>query len=315
MPRDLSFAGVRNAPDARGTLSYSAMSSFRRCQREFWWKYVRNLEPVRKESYFRQGSLWHAGLEALYASTPTDPIAAMDAFAAEQAEKDPEMAEQIRKERHVFTGLMRAYLRNRAALTPPDEEFRAVESERAWRLPLRHPDTGRRSRWYDLSGVLDAVVEDATGGLWLLEHKTTSDPDDILGKTATDLQLSIYFNAATELYGADRLRGAIYNVVRKPLLRPRAGESVEAFGLRVEADADARPEWYFRRERVYRNAHALASCREEVWQTAQDVRGREYWLRNYSACDRCSFGVVCHEPNDLAERTLFRDKAPLPRAA
>lgn len=324
---DLSFFGVANAPEARRGLSYSALSSFRRCQKSFEWKYVRGLEPVKREAYFRVGSLWHAGLEALYSGK--DPLEALRLYGQKESEKDPEAAGTIAHEVLVYSAMMRAYLAHREKLSPADGSFRPLAAEQKFRLPLRHPANGVRSRWYDLIGVIDGVVEDDAGWVWLLEHKTTGENlETFMQRTGTDLQLTIYLNAAAELYGADRVRGAIYNVVRKPALRPmkdalvpsgkfskegvekreRAGrpETSEEFAARVEADALENPTSYFARERVYRNAVSLENVKAEVWQTAQDIRGREFFLRNYDECARCAFSSICHEPNPLAESTLFR---------
>lgn len=199
------------------------------------------------------------------------------------------------------------------------------EVEQEFRLPIINPETGRASRTYSHGGKVDGIIEHvATGKKFLLEHKTTGDSiDDPSGtywaRLDIDAQVSAY--VLSQWQGGRKLDGTLYDVIRKPGIRPKAipktaavelsegrycglpiesrqgpgdVENAELYQARLTADVLTNSSWYYQRKCVYRLDHQLAEYAGELWETADEIRrakleGRHY--RNSGAC--MSYGKPC----------------------
>ena len=98
-----------------------------------------------------------------------------------------------------------------------------------------------------LRGKRDAVFT-INKKLWLLERKTKSRVEEgqITATLNIDLQVLFYlYNLGLETKKTPQ--GVIYDVIRRPGLRKRVGESPNAFFKRIRADIRKRPDWYFKR--------------------------------------------------------------------
>jgi len=98
-----------------------------------------------------------------------------------------------------------------------------VASELEFNVPIYNPETGRPSRSYTLSGKIDRLVRLPGGNLVIWECKTTSEDLDagsaFWRRLRLEAQPSVYVLAAREL-GYD-VTGVIFDVIRKPAIRPR----------------------------------------------------------------------------------------------
>jgi hypothetical protein len=101
--------------------------------------------------------------------------------------------------------------------------YRTEATEMLWHLPIINPLTGRKSRTYTQAGKVDGIVT-MNGQRFLLEHKTTS--DDISDpnapywrRLAIDCQVSMYGLAMWQ--SGLKLDGTVYDVIRKPTIRPK----------------------------------------------------------------------------------------------
>ena len=117
-----------------------------------------------------------------------------------------------------------------------------IASEERFEFTHALPD-GRSIKLYGYcDGVLSLGKEVA-----LLENKTKSRIDDKLANYIPyDLQTGIYQLAIRQQYGVEANK-ILYNVIRKPELRQKPGESNESFIERYEKDLAERPEHYFKR--------------------------------------------------------------------
>lgn len=99
-----------------------------------------------------------------------------------------------------------------------ETDFGAVVAvEREFRAPLTNPETGAPSRTYELGGKVDVLL-----GRRFVEHKTTSE-DIGMGSVywrmlTLDSQVSTYYAGVKSL--GHEVDGCLYDVVRKPALRP-----------------------------------------------------------------------------------------------
>lgn len=209
------------------------------------------------------------------------------------------------------------------------------EPEQVVHLPIVNPETGRASRTFTQAGKFDGIVR-GYGKRLLLEHKSAS--EDIADPAATywrrlaiDSQVSSYM--LKSLQAGDKLDGALYDVIRKPSIRPKrlakadlaeistkgtyCGFEVERdeyedvlrgqgdetpylYALRVAREALTEPERYYQRRMIPRLDDDVAEYATELWAIADEIRlarltGRHF--RNSSACMEwgrpCEYLGIC----------------------
>jgi hypothetical protein len=188
------------------------------------------------------------------------------------------------------------------------------ETERVVELPVINPATARTSRTWRQASKLDGVVR-GYGKRLLLEHKSTS--DDIADPAAVywrrlsiDSQVSKYLLHAWQ--AGEKLDGALYDVIRKPGIRPKnltkaeVGEIVHLgtycgaavapelrqhvndalermpkapyredaalYAIRLAAETLAEPNKYYQRRSVPRLDADIVEYAEELWTIADEIR-------------------------------------------
>ena len=165
----------------------------------------------------------------------------------------------------------------------------------------------------------------------VVEHKTTS-ADITPGspywrRLALDAQVSLYLGGAGSL---------LYDVIKKPSLRPlratpvearrytkagtlyaaqrEADETPDAYEARLLADIAQHPDAYYQRGTVVRTEEEAQEAGRDVWMTARMIRESRYldaWPRNPSACDAygrtCDYWPVCSGTASIDDDVLYRD--------
>lgn len=127
----------------------------------------------------------------------------------------------------------------RWADTAGDYEVLAVEVE--FRAPLINPDTGAASRTFQRGGKIDGIIRERTGleRTLVLEHKTASDDlgpgSNYWRKLAMDGQVSGYLEGTKAL--GFQCEGALYDVLKKPALRPCQIPLLDEQGVKIVLDA------------------------------------------------------------------------------
>jgi RecB family exonuclease len=204
------------------------------------------------------------------------------------------------------------------------ERITTLAAELAFDLPLVNPQTGHESRLWRLAGKIDRIVGLPDGRVAVLETKTTGqsldDASDYWTRLRLDGQLSLYVYAARQLgYPVETV---LYDVVRKPEIQPAratppekrkyrkddgklyAGqreqdETPAEFGVRLNQDILARPEFYFARKEIPRLDADLNEAQAEWWQQARLLRDCQIagrWFRNPNSClmpFRCDYWNLC----------------------
>lgn len=220
---------------------------------------------------------------------------ALDAVNAEVRDPSNLIAAKVR-------GLMAGYdarWRNAGYVPLSVEIFRSS--------PLFNPDTGKKSRSFDVAGKLDVIAEYG-GRRVLIDHKTTTqdiqDPNaSYWSQLRVDSQVSHYL--LLQWLNGERCENAVWDVIRKPGISPRKLSAAEKkavtslgewFGSKVsEADKQAiiagrenetpsmyearlrhdctqeRPEWYFQRQSVMRIEGEILEYARELWRHGQDI--------------------------------------------
>lgn len=294
-------------------LTHSRMSCFRACPRKHELRYELGLQPTERSFALRVGTAFHAALEAI------DNRVAFDDVLDEQL-PDP-------YDRAVVAALVSSYREFWS-----EHPLEVLATELPFQLPLRNPETGYPTPNWHLAGVIDRIVRLPDGRLAMQEYKTTtrdtSPGSDYWVALRKDQQVSIYVSAAREL-GYD-VQTVLYDVTRRPLLRPRKATPVEKrrytkegrlYATDRENDEDPMeflervleaireaPENWFQRVEIARLDQDLEDCAHELWQQQLAIRAMQRsgrWYRNPSACFEpfaCDFLAIC-ELRDLATNT------------
>jgi hypothetical protein len=289
-------------------LTSSRMRAFRRCARYHHLKYERMVERVgERGGALRVGSLFHRALAAwleahLGGHTAREALSwALTAIArhAQEEECDPFDVAKVR-----------AMVRGYDARWGGEDRYAVKEIEREYRAPLRHPESGRRSRAFVLGGKVDAIVEDLEDGrVYVVEHKTTSEDlspgSDYWVRLRIDSQISNYYEGAAALgYQVD---GCIYDVAKRPGLRPLQAnarraqpEAPEEYEARCLASLAEAADGAYGRGVVIRLDEEMRSFRWDAWHTARLMRDAErlgMHPRNDDACNMfnraCEYLDVC----------------------
>ena len=203
-----------------------------------------------------------------------------------------------------------------------NEEWAVEAVEREFAVPIVNPATHRRSLNFVHAGKFDGLIA-RNGDGYLLEHKTCSEDvspgSPYWRRLAIDAQVSGYLLASWLL--GRKLTGVLYDVIRKPEIRPKKlgladtaavrrtsqycgrmlspetfqrflldkeyRETPEMFEARLAQDTLERSDWYFGRQVITRLDRELLTYAQELWQTAQDVHramATEDRRRNAGAC-------------------------------
>lgn len=291
-------------------LTHSRQASFKECRRKHQLAYEIGLRSTNDSKALRQGSAFHAGVEALGNGKPL-------ADAVEAARSHylhcPLMFDFYlwEIERETVERLVCAY-EWRWATMP----LKYLAVELPFHLPLVNPETGKPTPSFDLAGKIDAIVELEDGRLAVKETKLLGDdigPDsDLWRRMRIDHQISLYIHAARRLgYPCDTV---LYDVARKPGIKPEAvpvldgaGAKIvlDAYGNRVKtktgvwrqtgskedgyilqarpqtpaewgekltADICERPDYYFQRQEVPRLDSDLEEYQQELWEIQRTIR-------------------------------------------
>lgn len=180
-------------------LSNSKVKTWRRCPKQYEYKYVQGLRPKAKALPLERGSWLHDLLMHHYDG---------EGWKAQQAKKTAEFNALWEEEREELGDLpsetqriMTSYLMRYGK---EDQPLRVIDSELDEIITLPN---GLR-----FQVIIDLIVEEPDGGIWLWDHKTVAQfmPADFM---LLDAQLARYFWAA-EYMGYKPLRGILFNELK-----------------------------------------------------------------------------------------------------
>lgn len=306
-------------------ITNSQLTTFRRCQREHYFAYLLGIRSREDAETLRFGSLMHKGLEAWWEAVRLGLDAdmrlarALGAIAGDEASDEYEHAKAF--------VLMRGYdARWGSELS---DEVTAVEAE--FCAPIVNPDTDATSRTYALGGKIDVLFARS-----FMEHKTTSDDIGVGSvywrKLLLDPQVSTYYAGAKSL--GHEVDGCVYDVIRKPGLRPFKAtpadvrkytkdgrlyanqhdldETAEEYAARLVEEVGANPDKYYQRGNVVRLEAEEREAQQDTWDLARMMRENvlvERYPRNTDACTRygrvCPYFAVCTNTATLEDPALF----------
>lgn len=228
--------GLQEHRDSR--LTVSRLRTAQTCLKKHYWLYILGLRPDREAPPLRIGRVFHRGLELAAQIGEADGIllALADYDAGPPAEADEAQAHAWWVERETVGRLLTGHVWR---WTEQDAGMEVVATEEAFDIPLVNPETGRSSRTWTVAGKRDKIVRLPGDRLAVLEYKTTSDDIDPASdywlRLRMDSQVSIYWLAAVD--AGLPVETVLYDVTRKPTIRPRQVPTLDEDGVKIVVDA------------------------------------------------------------------------------
>ena len=119
-----------------------------------------------------------------------------------------------------------------------DEKLKVLAVEAEYDADLTNPESGAASRTFRLGGKIDAIVEDATGRVLNVEHKTSG--EDVSAGSFYWRRLKINSQISGYLVGARALGfdpvETLYDVLGKPGQRPATTPLLDEWGMKIVLD-------------------------------------------------------------------------------
>lgn len=295
----------------RDGITQSALATLQLCPEKFRLAYIEGLATNRFSVPIEFGNIFHATLDKVYTSFHkldslgkanlylNACIAAMHRKAVDECRTIKLVTvgteQQINEQYAIAAVVLKHYLKRWF-----DEDKRKdwVSLEQQFRQPFKYGDKS-----VDLLGKVDGVYR-MPKGLEMLETKTKGqiDEETIMDKLPFDFQVYFYFMNASALY-KEQIKTVCYNVARRPLLRQKKDEDMAAFCQRIDADIEARPDFYFVRFRCTVTKADIERWGSEFKQIIAEAINRydnDLFYRRSTSCDvygRCPFLKLCGHGN------------------
>ena len=220
-------------------VSHSKLQIFQECNAKFRHQYIRKVYLRKKPVYFTFGSAGHRFFDIYYASKGEKlDYARSEALKIfDDVDRGPLTPEEIYKlelERAKVEGVVLAYPK---FYNKDFSNFETILTE----ISLKK-DKGillTSTRDYDVyyEGDIDGLVKDRDGSWWIMEHKFLAPQtinESLLDRVHIDNQILGYMWLAKERVIGEWPKGVIYNLIKKPMIRRKKGETAQAFTTRVK---------------------------------------------------------------------------------
>jgi hypothetical protein len=208
-------------------LTHSRQDCFKTCRKKHYFAYELGIRKTAVSKALRIGINGHAALEVMGRGEPIQ--SAMETIAtAYRFQPEYVAVDEWNYECETLRQLINGYVWRWG-------NVKHIATEQSFRLPLINPATGAASRTFELAGKIDGIIELEDGRLAVLEHKFISESldsgSDLWTRLTIDHQITLYLMAARQLgYAVDTV---IYDVVRKPTIKPNPVPFLDADGLKI----------------------------------------------------------------------------------
>lgn len=278
----------------------SRLQQFLTCPQSYQHRYIRGAVPRKRPTYFVFGSAIHKFIEIFYRTKSTEMAlrAVENEFkAVDTSPLNREEIHELEVDKQTALGIASVYPNFYKA---DFDNYKTFLTEQKFTLTLPCGE-----KYY---GTIDGLIQDHAGDWWILETKTASAQTvnaDYFERVKIDSQVAGYMHGAKHMLGSFP-RGVVYNVIKKPSIRLKNGESLQAFQKRVfqEYTQFATEKAYFTRHELLVAEHRLNSWlgdtdRLVVELATKHKEGDKWWHKNTGAC-RANFGSCAYLPACVA---------------
>lgn len=321
-------------------LTYSAIRKFQSCHKAYQNRYKKNLVPLEQDDVLFLGSTIHNCLEMWYKRDSNDPIIEIQiGRLIDEAYPMRESDDKQKRDWHLAKAMMNGYIHQYR-----QENFKIIDTELEFSVPIINPITNRQSRSFKLMGKVDALAL-LDGKYFIMEHKTASMiTGDYIEILPMDFQINLYAMALSRFKNIP-IAGVIYNVIQKSRIKQKMGETEEQFELRrqelilksktgktsakrqlPESDEIFRhrlqsvyenPKMYHR-EMLYISNEDIKRTEYHLWEITQEIlhtQRRGKWSQNTDTCFRyhrpCMYFPLCRaHDNPNIKDNLYTELPP-----
>ena len=269
------------------------LREFRGCKLKYYRAHILEMEYRLKGSALLIGGAYHTGLELFYkGKAPAKILKYVSKKHFEPCFKIPGILDyelqRVQLDECITIGMLKAYFKHRKF---DKEKWEILEVEHSLKIEYEG---------YVYQGKMDLVISDLKGKIWGVEHKTASDISNMYVQRLTlDFQILAYLNGMRSI--GVKTPGIYYNVMRKPSIKPKIGESLEYYQNRFVNDAvNVRPEFYFpERIPIRRKSISLDDYERQLWMIYKDMKyimKHGLWYKDDQKCfwyGRCPYILLC----------------------
>ncbi len=284
-------------------VSVTLLQSFQACREMTRLKYICGMKPPRK-SVFLVGDIYHQALSFVIKNRLKGAEKAVSLFIQENSAKlykeaGPYERDMVDETLGNVSVIMPLYFKR----WKNDLFLNYVMNEDGFCIDFKMID----GKVVPFRGKVDCAYM-TKSGVVVKESKFKSKImegfEDTLG---LDLQVNSYIYAISEKFPGSTLK-CVFDVVRKPSIKIKKGESRKQFLERLKADVESRLDWYFNRTEVIMSVDEVKFARERMrtltcqfyswWKTATDELKKKDAGLNSGSCENkfgmCDFVPLCH---------------------
>ena len=321
-------------------ITFSAARKFQSCHKSYDNRYNKHLVPLEQNETLFLGSLIHDCLEMWYKRDLNDlSIEIQIGRLIDEAYPMRVSDEKQKKDWHLAKAMMDGYINQYQ-----QEDFRIIDTELEFSVPIINPITNRQSRSFELMGKVDGLVM-LNNEYYIMEHKTAAlITGDYIEKLPMDFQINLYAMALSRFKNIP-IAGVIYNVIQKSRIRQKLGESEEQFEIRrqeliqksktgktsakrqmPESDESFQyrlqsiyqDDKMFHREILYLSQTDIQRTQNQLWEITQEIlttQRRGVWSQNTDNCFKyhspCMYFTLCRaHDNPNIKDNLFKELPP-----
>lgn len=191
-------------------VSFSELKTWRTCRQMYHYKYRERLEPRLKSPALKRGAWMHSLLEAYYKGEDwRETHQSLVKQFNELLEEEKEYYGDLPGECEYLMSLYEETYRDKPILV--EHEFKEFPISPSSRVLLR--------------GRIDLVAEDPKGGIWLVEHKTTSRiPNE--DERLVNPQVALYIPVVEHILGT-KVQGVLWNYIRTKIPKKKEVKLLE----------------------------------------------------------------------------------------
>ena len=297
-------------------ITHSAVECFQECRVKYDYRYNRELIPAEPQTALDFGTAIHAGLEFWFKYGIEKGALEAALTAGSQAGLS---TENMIKVQAMLERYFEVY---------HSEPFEVIDVEKVFNVKLRNPKTWSYSKTFMFWGKVDGLVR-IDKAYWILEHKTAREISaDYLECLELRAQTALYAVAIEQETGLP-IKGAIYDILKKPGLKMTTEETPEEFEARKAAllarsktgkttatrregetfDSfmgrcrEAITPDYFKRVEIIIGIERKREALDNLWRTAKDMMHAEIYPTS-GACMKggmvCPYMKLCKAHGDIA---------------
>ena len=298
-------------------ISVSSLGDFMTCRRLYFYKRIRRYERNLYNKAFIVGRIVHMGLGYLLGK-PKDkegvllnPIELMRKYFYEEKKKannefvlDEKQTKELNEQEYITIGMLTAYAKKYVALLRSATVI-GTEVEGA----LQFGDN------VTFVLKLDNLLRIREKKI-LHELKTSkSITPDYVQMIRTDTQTAAYYHGYNNIFPDSKIDEIMYDVIKKPGIRQKKGESYQAFLQRLSEwyDKPGGEEAAFHIERFKKPVISENDIFNTIFKVSDDMlrsRTKEDYYQDFAKCssyygDRCPMYELCHEGGETKENLVL----------